>query len=41
MEKSRICDVCNVNVHRASFAKQLRSKKHSEKVIQDEMILPE
>ena len=24
---SRKCDVCNVEVHRASFAKHLRSKK--------------
>ena len=27
MENSRTCDVCNVNVHGASFVKQLRSKK--------------
>ena len=41
MENSRTCDVCNVNVHRASFAKHLRSKKHLENVIQNEMIIPE
>ena len=41
MDNSRTCDVCNVNVHRASFAKHLRSKKHSENVIQNEMIIPE
>ena len=26
MEKSRTCDVCNVDVHRASMQKHLRSK---------------
>ena len=41
MYNSRSCDVCNVNVHRASFAKHLRSKKHLENVIQNEMIIPE
>ena len=41
MENSRTCEVCNVIVHRASFAKHLRSKKHSEIVIQNEMIIPE
>ena len=28
MENSRTCEICNVNVHRASMQKQLRSKKH-------------
>ena len=42
MDNSRTCDVCNVNVHRASFvAKHLRSKKHLENVEQNEMIIPE
>ena len=41
MENSRTCDVCNVIVHRASFAKHLRSKKHLENVEQSEMIIPE
>ena len=41
MENSRTCNVCNVNVHRASFAKHLRSKKHLENVEQSEMIIPE
>ena len=27
MENSRTCEVCNVNVHRASFVKHLGSKK--------------
>ena len=41
MENSRTCEVCNVNVHRASFVKHLRSKKQLENVIQNEMIIPE
>ena len=41
MDNSRTCDVCNVNVHRASFAKHLRSKKHLENVEQNEMIIPD
>ena len=27
MENSRTCEVCNVNVHTASFVKHLRSKR--------------
>ena len=41
MEKSRTCGNCNVNVHRASFVKQLRSKKHLENIEQNEMIIPD
>ena len=41
MEKSRSCEVCNVNVHRAPFVKHLRSKKHLENKIQNDMIIPE
>ena len=41
MDNSRTCDVCNVNVHRASLAKHLRSKKHLENVEQNEMIIPD
>ena len=37
MENSRTCDICNVNVHRASFVKHLRSEKLSENA----MIIPE
>ena len=40
MENSLTCDVCNVNVHRASFAKHLKSKKHLENLIQNEIIIP-
>ena len=41
MENSRTCEVCNVNVHRASFVKHLRSKKHLENIEQIEMIIPD
>ena len=41
MQNSRTCDVCNVNVHRASMQKHLRSKKHLENMIQNEMFIPE
>ena len=35
------CDNCNVDVHGASYAKHLRSKKHLEKIKQNQMIIPE
>ena len=38
---SRRCEICNVVVHRASYMKHLRSKKHIEKIRQKEMIIPE
>ena len=38
---SRKCDICNVDVHRASYVKHLRSKKHLENMKQNEMIKPE
>ena len=41
MENSRTCEICNVNVHRASFVKLLRSKKHLENVEENEMIIPD
>ena len=41
VENSRTYEICNVNVHRASYAKQLKSKKHLEKIIQDGMNIPE
>ena len=41
MENSRIGEVCIINVHRASFVKPLRSKKHLEDVEQNEMITPD
>ena len=41
METSRRCEICNFDVHRASYAKQLRSKKHSEKLGQNYIKTPE
>ena len=41
MENSRTCEVCNVNVHRASFVKHLRSEKHLENIEKIEMIIPD
>ena len=38
---SRKCEICNVDVHRATCIKHLRSKKHIEKWKQNEMIIPE
>ena len=38
MQNSRLCEVCNVNIHRASFVKHLRSKKHLENIEQNEML---
>ena len=38
---SRNCDVCNIVVHIASYAKHLRSKKHLENEKLNEMIIPE
>ena len=42
MEKSRTCEICNVNVHRASMQKHLRNtEKLLENMIHDEIIIPE
>ena len=38
---SRKCEICNVDVHRASYIKHLRSKKHLENIKQNDMIIPE
>ena len=38
---SRKCEICIVDVHRASYAKHFRSKTHLENMKQNEMILPE
>ena len=38
---SRKCEICNVDVHRASYIKHLRSKKHIENMKQNEMIISE
>ena len=41
MENSRLCEICNVNVHRASFVKHERSKNNLENKEQNGMIIPE
>ena len=41
MENSRRCEICNVDIQRASYAKHLRSKKYLENEKQIEMIIPE
>ena len=38
---SRRCVICDVDVHRASMQKHLRSKKHLENMKRTEMIIPE
>ena len=38
---SRKCEVCNIDVHRASFVKHFRSKKHLENEKRNEMIIRE
>ena len=38
---SRKCEICNVDDHRASYIKHLRSKKHIKNMKQNEMIIPE
>ena len=38
---SRRCEICNVDVLRAPYIKHLRSKKHIEKIKQNDMIIPE
>ena len=38
---SRKCEICNVDVYRASYVKHLRSKKHLENLKQNEIIIPE
>ena len=40
MENSRRCENCIVDVHRASYAKDFRSKKHLENDKQFEIIMP-
>ena len=38
---SRKCEICNIDIHRYSYVKHLRSKKHLENTKQNEMIIPE
>ena len=41
MEKSRRCEICKIDVHRASYLKHLRRKKHLQNIKQDDIIIPE
>ena len=41
MQDSRRCDICNIFVHRASYAKHLKSKKNLENIRQNEINIPE
>ena len=41
MENRRTCEVCKVNVHRASFVMHLRSERHLENTEQNEKIIPD
>ena len=41
MENSRTCGICNVNVHRASYAKHMISEKHLQNIKQGKIIIPE
>ena len=41
MESSLRCEISNVDVHRASMQKHLRSEKHSEKETQGGINIPE
>ena len=38
---SRKCEICNIDLHRASMQKHLRSKIHLENIKQNEMIIPD
>ena len=38
---SRKCEICNIDLHRAPYVKHWRSKKHLEKIKQNEMVIPE
>ena len=39
MENGRRCDICSIDVQRASYAEHLRTKKHLENVRQEEIII--
>ena len=38
---SHNCDICNIDVHGASYVKHLRTKNYLENIKQNEMIIPE
>ena len=41
MENSRRCEICNVDVHKASIQKHFRRKKNLENEKENEIINPE
>ena len=41
MENNRRCDIRNIDVHQASYAKHMRSKKHLDNLGQYDIIIPE
>ena len=41
MERSRRCESCKIDLHRAPYAKQFKSKKHLESMKEDKTIVPE
>ena len=41
MEYNRVrCDICKIDIHRASYSRNLKSKKHSENMSQNKVIIP-
>ena len=40
-ENNRGCEICSIDIHRATYAKHLRSKRHLEYTGQDEIFIPE
>ena len=40
MENSRTFEICIVNLHRSSYVKHLRSKKHLENEKQNQLTIP-
>ena len=41
LENTRRCENCDIDVHRASYAKNLGRKNHLDKMRQDETMMPE
>ena len=41
MEKSCRCDICNTDVHKASYTNYLLSTKHLGNISQDDILMPE
>ena len=41
MNNARRCDFCNIDVHRESYVKHLRTKKHLENLKQEDLIITE